>query len=44
MSPSARMCMDAIAHLMRRLPGVSEESVQAVCHYLGLCVERTEDS
>jgi hypothetical protein len=39
-----RLNLDFIAHFMRQLPGVSEESVQVVCHYLGLCVERTEDS
>ena len=31
-----------IAHFMRQLPGVSEESVQVVAHYLGVCVEMTE--
>ncbi len=31
-----------IAHFMRQLPGVSEESVQVVAHYLGVCVERTQ--
>lgn len=42
MSPEARIYLGAIAHLMRMLPGVGEESVQVVCHYLGICVEQTE--
>jgi len=43
-SPEARCTLHSCIALLRTLPGVTEETVQAVTHYLGVIVEYTEAS
>ena len=44
MSPEARCTIHACISLLRTLPGVTEETIQAVTHYLGIIVEYTEST
>ena len=44
MSPEACCTLHACVALLRTLPGVTEEKVQAVTAYLGLVIERAEAS
>ena len=42
MSPEATIIMHHCIALLRTLPGVTEEKVQAVATYLGIVVEQAE--
>ena len=44
MSPESTVTMHAIVALLRTMRGVTEETIQAVTHYLGIIVEYTEAS
>jgi hypothetical protein len=43
-SPDDRVTLHACVALLRTLRGVSEETVQAVSTYLGICIEQAERS
>jgi len=44
MTSEDRINLGLIVHFVRLLPGVSEESVQVVTHYLGVCVDHAESA
>ena len=44
MSPESTIVLHSCVALLRTMPGVTEETIQAVMHYLGVVIEYSEAS